>query len=549
MRPGSWLSLAVAVLTSAGLIVVAHRSLRTGAVVERALADGLGPRWRSEIDPVLAGAAAPAPAVGADPVRSVDVRATRRRTLWRTSPTATTARATCSTSTATAPTPRARRRSSTCTEVGSDRGRKNREARPLLYHLASQGWTCISANYHLAAPADAFPHNLIDVKKIIAWVHAHGHELRRRSRHHLPRRRLGRRPPHGDRRAHRQRPDLPTRLRGRRHLDHRRHRTVRLLRPARGDDQVDRTTPLAYGGEASTVLRRPRRPRHLHAARGRPSPRRAPPCGVVPTRFCTPSFPAPSTPSTSSTRCASRPSSTASRRSPRGSAAVTACRARWARADDRSDSGFVRSSGTERDSVEGGGRRGREEGSSGGRGRRATDVDARGRPSVGRRPRLHRRRRAVPGGDGVRAAGRHVRQRHGQPDRRPRLVRPGPAPGRGRAAVPRAGLGGGGRDGLRRRRPGRAAGRPPSWRSTGPAGSATSTSRPRRSPTAGWPTCRPAGSPRGWRCSTRRWRWPAGRPTTPARPPSRCARSSPPATSPPTSSGPGRGPTCSASAG
>ena len=24
-------------------------------------------------------------------------------------------------------------------------------------------------------PADAFPHNLIDVKKLIAWVHAHGH--------------------------------------------------------------------------------------------------------------------------------------------------------------------------------------------------------------------------------------------------------------------------------------------------------------------------------------------------------------------------------------
>ncbi len=56
-------------------------------------------------------------------------------------------------------------------------GRKNREARPLLYHLASQGWTCISANYRLApTPADGFPQPLVDVKKVIAWVRAHGRE-------------------------------------------------------------------------------------------------------------------------------------------------------------------------------------------------------------------------------------------------------------------------------------------------------------------------------------------------------------------------------------
>ena len=35
-------------------------------------------------------------------------------------------------------------------------GRKNREARPLLYRLASQGWVCISANYRLS-PAARFP--------------------------------------------------------------------------------------------------------------------------------------------------------------------------------------------------------------------------------------------------------------------------------------------------------------------------------------------------------------------------------------------------------
>ncbi len=53
-------------------------------------------------------------------------------------------------------------------------GRKNREARPLLYRLASQGWVCVSANYRLR-PA-TFPDHLIDVKKVIAWVREHGRE-------------------------------------------------------------------------------------------------------------------------------------------------------------------------------------------------------------------------------------------------------------------------------------------------------------------------------------------------------------------------------------
>ena len=89
----------------------------------------------------------------------------------------------------------------------------------------------------------------------------------------------------------------------------------------------------------------------------------------------------------------------------------------------------------------------------------------------------------------------------------------------------------------------------PSSPSIAHVGSVTSTSRRRRWPTAGWPTCRPDASPRAWRCSTRRWRWRAGRPTTPRQRPSRCARSSPRATTPATSGGPSRGPTCCASTG
>ena len=88
------------------------------------------------------------------------------------------------------------------------------------------------------------------------------------------------------------------------------------------DDGDLATSPLAYGGGrrrsswstvTTTPIRRPTRPTSSSTS-----------VRCRPTRLCTPSFPAPNTPSTSSTRCVSRPSSTASRRSQRGSAAHTA---------------------------------------------------------------------------------------------------------------------------------------------------------------------------------------------------------------------------------
>ncbi|OIJ84536.1 alpha/beta hydrolase [Streptomyces colonosanans] len=54
-------------------------------------------------------------------------------------------------------------------------GAKNREARPLLYRLADQGWVCISANYRLR-PQTTFPGHQIDAKKVIAWVREHASE-------------------------------------------------------------------------------------------------------------------------------------------------------------------------------------------------------------------------------------------------------------------------------------------------------------------------------------------------------------------------------------
>ena len=51
-------------------------------------------------------------------------------------------------------------------------GRKSREARALIYRLASQGWLCVSANYRLPRHSP-YPAALIDAKAVIAWVREH----------------------------------------------------------------------------------------------------------------------------------------------------------------------------------------------------------------------------------------------------------------------------------------------------------------------------------------------------------------------------------------
>jgi acetyl esterase/lipase len=52
---------------------------------------------------------------------------------------------------------------------GWRRGYKEREARPLVYSLAKNGWVCVSIGYRLS-PAATFPDHLIDVKRALAWV-------------------------------------------------------------------------------------------------------------------------------------------------------------------------------------------------------------------------------------------------------------------------------------------------------------------------------------------------------------------------------------------
>ena len=89
----------------------------------------------------------------------------------QTSATALRAGRTCSTSIAIARIDRAARYSSTCIRSSS----KRLGARYLLHRLAGEGWICVGANYRRASD-DEFSAPLIDVKKVIAWVHEHGPE-------------------------------------------------------------------------------------------------------------------------------------------------------------------------------------------------------------------------------------------------------------------------------------------------------------------------------------------------------------------------------------
>jgi acetyl esterase/lipase len=48
-------------------------------------------------------------------------------------------------------------------------GDKERQAMPLIHHLASLGWVCVSINYRLS-PRSTFPDHIVDVKRALAWV-------------------------------------------------------------------------------------------------------------------------------------------------------------------------------------------------------------------------------------------------------------------------------------------------------------------------------------------------------------------------------------------
>ncbi|MGA8245775.1 MAG: alpha/beta hydrolase [Nocardioides sp.] len=51
-------------------------------------------------------------------------------------------------------------------------GSKDEQGIPLMQRMAERGWVCVAINYRLA-PRDAFPAQIIDVKRAIAWVKGH----------------------------------------------------------------------------------------------------------------------------------------------------------------------------------------------------------------------------------------------------------------------------------------------------------------------------------------------------------------------------------------
>jgi acetyl esterase/lipase len=171
---GGWATVGLAALTTAGLAVVAWRGLQARPALEQAMAEALGADWRTAIDPELAARLRrhlPLARIlllplsrrrlGVERVANIRYGDAGRRNLLDLY--------------------RHRARLSGGPVLihlhggGYTRGRKNRQSLPLLYRLASQGWVCISANYRLR-PTAQHPDHLIDLKKVIAWVRAHGHE-------------------------------------------------------------------------------------------------------------------------------------------------------------------------------------------------------------------------------------------------------------------------------------------------------------------------------------------------------------------------------------
>ncbi|WP_445526319.1 alpha/beta hydrolase [Streptomyces cyslabdanicus] len=168
--PGAKATATVAAVTAAGLAVSAWRGLRTDQAVGRALEQGLGTGWRERVHVPLRRHRPWARILllpgffwrrDVERIPNISYGDAGRRNLLDVY----------------------RRRDAPHNGPvlvyfhggGYAGGAKNREARPLLYRLAGQGWVCISANYRLR-PQTTFPGHQIDAKKVIAWVREHGAE-------------------------------------------------------------------------------------------------------------------------------------------------------------------------------------------------------------------------------------------------------------------------------------------------------------------------------------------------------------------------------------
>ena len=165
---GSKVTAAIALTTIPFMAVAAHRGLRTGGVVARALDEGLGTGWRTRASqpqhrpwPRLLLLRRMSRSLDVKRVANLRYGEAGRRNLLDVYH---------------------RRDTPPNAPVliyfhggHFTGGAKSREARPLLHRLARQGWVCISANYRLRPETD-FPGHQIDAKKAIAWAREHACE-------------------------------------------------------------------------------------------------------------------------------------------------------------------------------------------------------------------------------------------------------------------------------------------------------------------------------------------------------------------------------------
>jgi acetyl esterase/lipase len=54
-------------------------------------------------------------------------------------------------------------------------GDKERQALPLMHHVAANGWICVAINYRLS-PSVSFPTHLVDCKSALCWIRTRGRE-------------------------------------------------------------------------------------------------------------------------------------------------------------------------------------------------------------------------------------------------------------------------------------------------------------------------------------------------------------------------------------
>ena len=169
--PG-WVGLAITLLSWCGLarcLVVARRA---EAVLEQALASGLGPRYAEEIPTRAGGPLAPAidwrRVLLPFPIRHPEVERVRDIVYARAAGQVLRLDVY-----------RHRDHPTGCPTLLQIHGgawmlgSKNEQGLPLMHHLAARGWVCVAADYRLS-PRATFPDHLIDLKRAVAWIREHG---------------------------------------------------------------------------------------------------------------------------------------------------------------------------------------------------------------------------------------------------------------------------------------------------------------------------------------------------------------------------------------